>query len=69
MTTIIKQSTMQRVLAVIRDDPGVSCQHIQEQLGDVAGKQISHALAGLRRRDKIQNLGKQSRGASWYPKG
>ena len=61
-------STAQRVLEVVQDDPGVSCQHIQTRLGDVTGKQVSNSLAFLRRTNQIVNLGKHALGASWYPK-
>lgn len=67
MSITTEKSTMQRVLEVIKDDPGVACAHISERLG-VEGKHVSHALAGLRRRNEIMNLGKASKGASWYPK-
>lgn len=56
-----------RVLEVILDDPGVSCQHITDRLGDVTGRQVSNSLAFLRRTNQIVNLGKHARGASWYP--
>jgi predicted HTH transcriptional regulator len=69
MSAPIKKSTMTRVLEIIQDDPGVSRKHIQARLGDVTREQISHSLAGLRRVNKIENLGKHAKGASWYPKG
>jgi len=61
-------STNHRVLEIIVEDPGVSCRHITDRLGDVTGKQVSNALAFLRRTDQIVNLGKHALGASWYPK-
>ena len=60
--------TSARVLMIIKEDPGVSCQHITDRLGDVTGKQVSNSLAFLRRTNQIVNLGKHARGASWYPK-
>lgn len=69
MTTTVKKSTNARVLEIIRDDPGVTSQHIQARLDDVTGKQVGFALAFLRRTGQIQNLGRHARGASWYPKG
>jgi hypothetical protein len=68
-TTTKKQSNASRVHEIILDDPGVSCQHIQARLDDLTGKQVSLSLAFLRRTDKIVNLGKVARGASWYPNG
>lgn len=56
-----------RVLEVILDDPGVSCKHITDRLGDVTGRQVSNSLAFLRRTNQIVNLGGQSKGASWFP--
>ena len=64
---IQRGSTTHRVYEVILEDPGVSCRHITERLGDVTGKQVSFSLAFLRRTGKIVNLGKHARGASWYP--
>ena len=61
-----EKSVTQRVYEIVLDDPGVTCRHISDRLG-VPGKSVSHALAFLRRTDRIQNLGKHSRGASWYP--
>lgn len=58
----------ERVLEVILDDPGVSCRHITDRLGDVTGRQVSNSLAFLRRTDQIVNLGRHALGASWYPK-
>lgn len=63
-----EKSMMRRVHEIILDDPGVSCSHISKRL-EVDGKLVSHALAGLRRSGKINNRGKNSRGASWYPVG
>ena len=69
----VPNGTSARVLKVILEDPGVNCGHILEQLesdpecGDITGRQISNSLAFLRRTNQIQNLGKHSRGASWYP--
>ena len=62
-----KKSNAKRVHEVILDDPGVSCGDIQKRLGDITGRQVSLSLAFLRRTDKIVNLGKHARGASWYP--
>jgi hypothetical protein len=56
-----------RVLEVILDDPGVSCRHITDRLGDVTGRQVSNSLHFLRRTGKIVNLGKHAKGASWFP--
>lgn len=67
MSITIPDGTSARVLEVILDDPGVSCQHIQDRLGDVDGKKVSNSLAFLRRTHQIVNLGKHARGASWYP--
>jgi hypothetical protein len=55
-------------LEIVKEDPGVSCQHITDRLGDVTVEQVSNALAHLRRTHQIVNLGKHARGASWYPK-
>lgn len=63
-----EKSTTRKVYEVILDDPGVSCRHISERL-DVPGKSVSHSLAFLRRTGRINNRGKHSRGASWYPVG
>lgn len=60
-------SLIQRTLAVIKDDPGVSCTDISERLG-VEGKRVSFSLAHLRRTKQIQNLGKHAKGAQWYPR-
>lgn len=69
MYTPVKTGTTAKVLEVIRDDPGVSCQHIRDRLGDdVTGEKVSNSLAFLRRTNRIVNLGKHARGASWYPK-
>lgn len=65
--SVITESVNQRVLEIVKDDPGVSCQHITDRLGDVTGTQVSNALACLRRTDQIVNYGKHARGASWYP--
>jgi predicted transcriptional regulator len=65
---IIMTSVNQRVLEIVKEDPGVSCQHITDRLGDVTVEQVSNALAHLRRTHQIVNLGKHARGASWYPK-
>lgn len=59
-------SNIQRVLAVIRSDPGVNATHIAEQLGDVTTEQVSFSLAHLRRTNQIENRGKAARGAAWY---
>ena len=63
----IPDGTSKRVLEVILEDPGVSCSHIVERLGDVPGKKVSNSLHFLRRTNQIVNLGKHARGASWYP--
>jgi hypothetical protein len=67
MHPTIPNGTSARVLEVVLDDPGVSCRHIQDRLGDVEARQISNALAFLRRTHQIVNLGKHAKGASWYP--
>lgn len=67
MSAVKEGSTVQRTLAVIKEDPGVSAAHISEQLGDVTSVQVSFALAHLRRTKQIVNRGKAARGASWYP--
>lgn len=63
----IPNGTSARVMEVIQDDPGVSCQHIVARLGNVDGRQVSNSLAFLRRTHQIKNLGKHALGASWYP--
>lgn len=73
MTTTAKKSNIQRVLEIVLDDPGVSAHHIRERLegdpecGDITGAQIKGSLNYLRRTDQIVNLGKATRGASWFP--
>lgn len=63
----VPDGTSARVLEVIKDDPGVSCRHITDRLGDVDGQKVSRSLRYLRRTEKIQNLGRHAKGASWYP--
>lgn len=71
--TTVPNGTSARVLAIILEDPGVTCAHITARLesdpdcGDITGRKVSNSLAFLRRTNKIQNLGKHARGASWYP--
>lgn len=64
----VPDGTSARILEIIQDDPGVSARHIRERLGDVDGRKVSNSLAFLRRTNKIVNLGKHAKGASWYPK-
>lgn len=64
---VITESLNQRVLEIVKDDPGVSCQHIVDRLDDVTSRQVSNALAFLRRTKQIKNLGRAAKGASWYP--
>lgn len=65
--SVITTSVNQQVLEIVKDDPGVSCQHITDRLDEVTPTQVSNALACLRRTHQIVNLGKHARGASWYP--
>lgn len=67
MSTTTKKSNVTRVHEIILEDPGVTCSHITERLGDITGKQVSASLAWLRKNKQIQNLGKHARGAAWYP--
>jgi len=68
MRKTVPDGTSARVLEVILDDPGVSCRHITDRLGDVDGKKVSNSLHFLRRTGRIVNRGKHARGASWYPR-
>jgi len=68
MTPAKSDSLSQRVLAVVKDDPGVNVAHISERL-NVDRNAISNTLAYHRREGRIQNLGKHAKGASWYPQG